>query len=95
MEEPQVNMATGNQAQAGNGVGWQGMTIKDILEKVDLFNLTTFSENTNDEDVKKLKDIKTNLTTPDVNWMVFINFITFYCISKVLSRNYPKMNNSI
>ena len=95
MEEPQVNMATGNQAQAGNGVGWQGMTIKDILEKVDLFNLTTFSENTNDEDVKKLKDIKTNLTMPDVNWMVFINLITFYCISKVLSRTYLKMNNSI
>jgi len=69
MEGPQVNMASGNQAQAGNGVGWQGMTIKDILEKVDLFNLTTFSENTNDEDVKKLKDIKTNLTMPDVNWM--------------------------
>ena len=83
MEAPQVNMATGNQAQAGNGVGWQGMTIKDILEKVDLFNLTTFSENTNDEDVKKLKDIKTNLTMPDINGMVRINPITFFCISKV------------
>ena len=83
MEEPQVNMATGNQAQAGNGVGWQGMTIKDILEKVDLFNLTTFSENTNDEDVKKLKDIKTNLTMPDINGMVRINPITFFFISKV------------
>ena len=83
MEGPQVNMATGNQAQAGNGVGWQGMTIKDILEKVDLFNLTTFSENTNDEDVKKLKDIKTNLTMPDVNGMVFINFITSHNFSTV------------
>ena len=51
MEGPQVNVAMGNQAQAGNGVGWQGMTIKDILEKVDLFNLTSFPES-NDEDVK-------------------------------------------
>ena len=83
MEGPQVNMASGNQAQAGNGVGWQGMTIKDILEKVDLFNLTTFSESTNDEDVKKLKDIKTNLTMSDVNGMVFINFITFHNFSNV------------
>ena len=83
MEGPQVNMASGNQAQAGNGVGWQGMTIKDILEKVDLFNLTTFSENTNDEDVKKLKDIKTNLTMPDINGMVFINFITSHNFSTV------------
>ena len=69
MEGPQVNVAMGNQAQAGNGVGWQGMTIKDILEKVDLFNLTSFPES-NDEDVKKFKDIKSNLTMPDVNCMV-------------------------
>ena len=85
-----MNMATGNQAQAGNGVGWQGMTIKDILEKVDLFNLTTFSENTNDEDVKKLKDIKTNLTMPDVNGMVFINFITSHNFSTVYLKTITK-----
>ena len=70
MEGPQVNVAMGNQAQAGNGVGWQGMTIKDILEKVDLFNLTSFPGESNDEDVKKFKDIKSNLTMPDVNYMV-------------------------
>ena len=70
MEGPQVNVAMGNQAQAGNGVGWQGMTIKDILEKVDLFNLTSFPGESNDEDVKKFKDIKSNLTMPDVNCMV-------------------------
>jgi len=69
MEGPQVNVAMGNQAQAGNGVGWQGMTIKDILEKVDLFNLTSFPGESNDEDVKKFKDIKSNLTMPDVNCM--------------------------
>lgn len=67
MDNPQLNAAMGSQAQAGNGVGWQGMTIKDILEKVDLFNLTTFQEG--DDDIKKLKDIKTNLTMPDVNCM--------------------------
>jgi len=58
-----VNAAVGNSAQAGNGVGWQGMTIKDILEKVDLFNLTSFPDN-NQDDEKKLKDIKSNLTMP-------------------------------
>ena len=71
MDNPQLNAAMGSQAQAGNGVGWQGMTIKDILEKVDLFNLTTFQEG--DDDIKKLKDIKTNLTMPDVNCMVITN----------------------
>ena len=25
---------------AANGVGWTGLTIKEILEKVDLFNIT-------------------------------------------------------
>jgi len=66
MEGPQVNVAMGNQAQAGNGVGWQGMTIKDILEKVDLFNLTSFPDNNGDDD-KKLKDIKSNLTMHDAH----------------------------
>jgi len=50
----------------GGGAGgiWQGMTIKDILEKVDLFNITTLDEN--DEEIGKQKgdikpDIKPNI----------------------------------
>ena len=61
MEGPQVNVAMGNQAQAGNGVGWQGMTIKDILDKVDLFNFTMLS----DEDEEKLKAAKAELEAPE------------------------------
>lgn len=53
----------------GGGVGsggiWQGMTIKDILEKVDLFNITTLDED--DEEIGKQKadikpDIKPNIS---------------------------------
>ena len=45
-----------------NGNGWQGMSIKDILEKVDLFNFTTLVDD--GEDTKKQKDNtnSTNLT---------------------------------
>jgi len=66
MDGSQMNVAVGNSVQAGNGVGWQGMTIKDILEKVDLFNLTSFPDNNGDDD-KKLKDIKSNLTMHDAH----------------------------
>ena len=72
MDGSQVNVAVGNSAQAGNGVGWQGMTIKDILEKVDLFNLTSFPDNNGDDD-KKLKDIKSNLTMHDAHLVIKIS----------------------
>ena len=43
---PQVDVPVGGSGVAGgsssgqNGPGWQGLTIKEILEKVDLFNIT-------------------------------------------------------
>jgi len=57
---PQVNVPVGN-ALSGGVSGWQGMTIKDILEKVDLFNITTL---VGDEE-KKLKDTKASLMMTD------------------------------
>lgn len=43
-----------------NGNIWQGMTIKDILEKVDLFNITTLDDD--DEEIGKQKaDIKPDI----------------------------------
>jgi len=58
---PQVNVPVGNTLAGGAVSGWQGMTIKDILEKVDLFNITTLV----DDDEKKLKDTKASLMMND------------------------------
>ena len=44
---------------------WTGMTIKDILEKVDLFNITTEDEPTEGKDVKP--NIKNNFTKVSKN----------------------------
>ena len=54
------------------GGGWQGMSIKDILEKVDLFNFGSLG----DEDNGKKKD-KTNEgpITPDLKVCVFVHVI--------------------
>lgn len=47
---PQMNIPVGeSNAQAG---GWNGMTIKDILEKVDLFNITVESGGDSPKDEK-------------------------------------------
>ena len=58
MEALQVEVpggANGLQGYSGmSGGGWQGMSIKDILEKVDLFNFPTLV----DDDGQKRKDIK-------------------------------------
>jgi len=46
-EGPQTNVPVGNissQGETQTAAGWQGMTIKDILEKVDLFNFTMLSD---------------------------------------------------
>jgi len=50
MEGPQMDVPVGNGGQGPTSGGWQGMSIKDILERVDLFNFTTLVE---DEDKKK------------------------------------------
>jgi len=42
---PQTEVPVGNSGtETQSATGWQGMTIKDILEKVDLFNFTMLSE---------------------------------------------------
>ena len=64
MDGPQLDVAVGTapNAQPGGVSGWQGMTIKDILEKVDLFNITSLV----DDDQQKFKDTKASLMMPKV-----------------------------
>ena len=59
--EPQTDVPVGNNTQTDSATGWQGMTIKDILDKVDLFNFTMLS----DEDEEKLKAAKAELEAPE------------------------------
>ena len=59
--EPQTDVPVGNKTQTDSATGWQGMTIKDILDKVDLFNFTMLS----DEDEEKLKAAKAELEAPE------------------------------
>ena len=64
--EPQTDVPVGNNTQTesttgASSSGWQGMTIKDILDKVDLFNFTMLS----DEDEEKLKAAKAQLEAPE------------------------------
>ena len=60
--------------------GWNGMSIKEILEKVDLFNIT----NLVGDDDQKLKEAKASLLMPNIKvkcsrWIyIFICF--FYLI---------------
>jgi hypothetical protein len=58
---PQFDVPVGNtgNSQPGGASGWQGMTIKDILEKVDLFNVTSMV----DDGYQKMKDTKAPLVT--------------------------------
>lgn len=61
---PQTDIPVGNTnrvASTGNNTAtpsWQGLTIKDILENVDLFNFTMLT----DEEDEKLKAMKSSLT---------------------------------
>lgn len=50
---PQIDIPVGLEAQGlqNNGVAWTGLTIREILEKVDLFNITTVD----DDELKKQK----------------------------------------
>ena len=59
MDGSQLDVAVGAaaNAQPGGVSAWQGMTIKDILEKVDLFNITSLV----DDDYQKEKDTKASL----------------------------------
>lgn len=63
--ETQTDVPVGSNTQTasatGSASGWQGMTIKDILDKVDLFNFTMLS----DEDEEKLKAAKAQLEAPE------------------------------
>ena len=59
--KPQTDVPVGNNTQTDSATGWQGMTIKDILDKVDLFNFTMLS----DEDEEKLKAAKAELEAPE------------------------------
>lgn len=61
---PQTDIPVGNNSSQGDTTtissGWQGMTIKDILEKVDLFNFTMLSDE--EKDAKKEKEQSPDIT---------------------------------
>ena len=61
---PQVNEEVGNtEKMVTVGVNhWQGKSIKDILEEVDLFNLIT----SGDEDEQKLKNTDTSFIITEI-----------------------------
>ena len=50
MNGPQVNIPVGAQ---NDNIGWNGLTIKEILEKVDLFNITV--DDAGEDDIKREK----------------------------------------
>ena len=57
-----------NDTKDAGGV-WTGMTIKDILEKVDLFNITT-----DDGDEPSGKDVKPNISSKN-SFKVSVSFL--------------------
>jgi len=60
---PQTDVPVGNnslQGETQTATGWQGMTIKDILEKVDLFNFTMLSEE--EKEAKLAKEESPDIT---------------------------------
>jgi len=61
MEGPQLMEGATPNSHPGGVSGWNGMTIKDILEKVDLFNITSLV----DDDYQKVKDTKPPFTMSD------------------------------
>ena len=78
--EPQINVPVGANKQAlatAGGSGWHGMSIQDILQKVDLFNFTMLT----DEDEAKLQEAKAKLDRPDSQ-------VTNYNIPPILKNNY-------
>jgi len=54
--------------------GWQGMTIKEILEKVDLFNITAMID-----DEKEAKKVHQKDNTSEVN-QTTIFLLLFWCL---------------
>lgn len=61
-----MNVSAGGNDFQANTVGWSGPTIKEILEKVDLFNISTLIEHDDDDDVKKENKDK-DMTATQVN----------------------------
>ena len=68
MEGPQLDIPVGatQNSHPGGVSGWNGMTIKDILEKVDLFNITSLV----DDDYQKVKDTKPSFTMSDTKVII-------------------------
>ena len=82
MEGPQLDMPMGAtpNSHPGGVSGWNGMTIKDILEKVDLFNITSLV----DDDYQKVKDTKPPFTMSDTKVII-----------KNLNKNYHLFSRMI
>ena len=75
-DEPVENTSKG---ESTGGSGWNGMTIKDILEKVDLFNFAMISH----EEDKKEKEANsiTNMSDEKVRQYNIVSFKSVFLIS--------------
>ena len=83
-EGPQTNVPVGNNSSQGEtqtAAGWQGMTIKDILEKVDLFNFTMLSDE--EKEAKLAKEESPDLTDSMVSACQIMEIIERVLISLI------------
>lgn len=75
---PQTEVPVGNSGtETQSATGWQGMTIKDILEKVDLFNFTMLSEE--EKEAKLAKEESPDYTESTVSKFKMI-VLFFMCL---------------
>ena len=72
---PQVDVAVGmNEACSNPNQSWQGLTIKEILEKVDLSNIIM------DEDKKKVVSVFIAIKFCFLNFLVNSICVTYVCV---------------
>ena len=76
---PQTEVPVGNSGtETQSATGWQGMTIKDILEKVDLFNFTMLSEE--EKEAKLAKEESPDYTESTVSKVIVIESDILICL---------------
>ena len=77
---PQTEVPVGNSGtETQSATGWQGMTIKDILEKVDLFNFTMLSEE--EKEAKLAKEESPDYTESTVSKFIMVEEYFIICLN--------------
>ena len=93
MDGAQLDIPVG--ATPNSHPGWNGMSIKDILEKVDLFNITT--QNASDMGVKIVIIIMNKIIfirlIDSYTCGIFFLGIQFWCITNIMYQIYRVPNN--